>query len=262
MSAVNSFWYGSPLGILENLCITSFMKNGFEFHLWSYDPNVIVPQGCIVHDANQILDESLIFRMANEPAKGSIAPFSDWFRFKLLYEQGGTWVDMDMVCLKPFELYDGFVSSICGEENGKISMGIISLVKGHPMAKEIVDSYTNPCEIKPYDDQFRINTKKELSSLSLHEQREQMIWGFLGNDLLNLIFRNYSFNVLHTEEFYPIFHQDLCKIFIGDGDLSILENAKCIHMWGELVRYCGFDLNRIPPNTIFGKLLEKYSLQK
>lgn len=96
----------------------------------------------------------------------------------------------------------------------------------------------------------------------MHEQREQMIWGFLGNDLLNLIFRNYSFNVLHPEEFYPIFHQDLCKIFIEDGDLSILENAKCIHMWGELVRYCGLDLDKNPPNTIFGKLLKKYSLQK
>lgn len=256
MFVVNSFWYGSPITTIGELCIESFIKNGFEFHLWSYDPNIKVPNGCIVKDANEILDESLIFRLTQGNAKGSVAPFSDWFRFKLLYEQGGTWVDMDMVCLQPFEIQP---NSICGEEDGRISMGIISLEKGHPMAKEMVDCYTNPCVGKQYDTFFRLIKKKELSSLPLQRQREQMPWGFLGNDVLNLIYKNYNFNVLSTHDFYPIKCEKFYEIFLGNNDLNILGDAKCIHLWGEIIRFVKLKIDKnYNKNTLFGKLLDKF----
>ena len=41
---VNGFWYGSELGELEKLCINSWIKNGYEFHLWVYD-DIKIPKG-------------------------------------------------------------------------------------------------------------------------------------------------------------------------------------------------------------------------
>src|SRR6185312_16640543 len=36
---------------------------------------------------------------------GSLAGFSNFFRYKLLLENGGWWVDMDTVCLRPFHSF-------------------------------------------------------------------------------------------------------------------------------------------------------------
>ena len=57
-------------------------------------------------DANEIIPEKDVFRYKNSNqfghGKGSVAGFSDIFRYKLLFEKGGWWVDMDVTCLKPF----------------------------------------------------------------------------------------------------------------------------------------------------------------
>jgi mannosyltransferase OCH1-like enzyme len=41
--------------------------------------------------------------------KGSYAGFSDIFRYALLYKYGGWWVDMDVTCLKPFDVDEPYV---------------------------------------------------------------------------------------------------------------------------------------------------------
>lgn len=228
-SSVNSFWHGGSLGELEELCIKSFIKNGFTFNLWTYDKNIKVPNGCIIKDASEILDKKFIFKLKDI----SYAPFSDWFRFKLLYEQGGTWVDMDMICLKPFKIDN---NSVCGEFEDKISMGIINLEKKHPLAKLMVEAYENPSLITYYDTEDRKKIKKSLSGLSLVEQRKQSPWGFLGNDILNLTYKNYNLNKLPTNKFYPIPFITAGHIYNGISQPKDIAEANCIHMWGELYR--------------------------
>jgi len=101
---VQSLWIGE-LTQLEILCIQSFIKNGIDFHFYTYQSGMPLhlPVGTIVKDANEIMEEDLIFKL-----KESYLPFSDIFRYKLIHDKGGIWVDMDMVCLRPFtkELLD------------------------------------------------------------------------------------------------------------------------------------------------------------
>jgi hypothetical protein len=103
---VNGLWIGKTLSALELLTIRSFLYNGHTFHLWVYDGfETPVPEGVRVMDADSILAEDKIFRYKFKDqyghGKGSLAGFSDIFRYKLLYEHGGWWVDMDVTCLKP-----------------------------------------------------------------------------------------------------------------------------------------------------------------
>ena len=49
---INSFWYGGELTPMENICIKSFLKHGFQFVLWSYNKSLKVPQGCTLKDAS------------------------------------------------------------------------------------------------------------------------------------------------------------------------------------------------------------------
>jgi len=78
------------------------------------DFDVSFPENVILKDANKIIPESQVFRkkLADPKlgvGKGSFgSPFSDLFRYKLLYEHGGWWVDMDVTCLKPFDFSEPY----------------------------------------------------------------------------------------------------------------------------------------------------------
>lgn len=106
---VNALWIGSRLSKIEMLTLQSFVDNGHVFHLWSYGPiENELPDGVVLEDASQILPEEKIFRYKNfnkyGHGKGSVSGFSDIFRYKLLYDKGGWWIDMDVTCIKPLNV--------------------------------------------------------------------------------------------------------------------------------------------------------------
>ncbi len=106
---VHSLWIGKTLSVIELLTIHSFLKHGYVFNLWIYEPlETSVPDAVFIRDANIILPETKIFFYQNQSqfgiGKGSVAGFSDIFRYKLLHDVGGWWVDMDVTCLQPFQI--------------------------------------------------------------------------------------------------------------------------------------------------------------
>jgi Glycosyltransferase sugar-binding region containing DXD motif len=113
---VHGLWIGNRLGPMQVLTIRSFLAHGLNFHLWAYDQTLSpVPEGVILKDANQIILYDEVFRYpANGPidvqfGKGSYAGFSDIFRYKLLFEHGGWYTDMDVTCLKEPDFADEYV---------------------------------------------------------------------------------------------------------------------------------------------------------
>jgi hypothetical protein len=104
---INGLWIGDELSAMELLTLKSFVSHGHSFHLWAYNElKTPIPKGVVLKDANSIVGRERIFRykFKNQFGHGigSLAGFSDLFRYKLLYELGGWWVDMDVTCLKPF----------------------------------------------------------------------------------------------------------------------------------------------------------------
>ena len=111
---VHSLWIGSRLSLLEILTLKSFIYHGHIFYLWLYHSlENDIPEGVIIMDANQIIPEEKIFRYKYKNqfghGKGSLGGFSDIFRYKLLYEYGGWWTDMDITCLKPLNFDQPYI---------------------------------------------------------------------------------------------------------------------------------------------------------
>ena len=102
---------------MEQLCISSFLHHGHPFHLYTYPPIQGVPAGALVLDANEILPASKIFMYREVP---SYAGFANFFRYKLLLEKGGWFVDADTICLKPFEFAESFVFSSQGSGGARL----------------------------------------------------------------------------------------------------------------------------------------------
>src|SRR5579872_5264198 len=113
---VHGLWIGNSLSKLELLTLHSFVEHGHEFHLWTYsDIRTPLPRQVLLEDAAEIIPSACIFKkMEIDPetgvGRGSFgAPFSDLFRYKLLFEKGGYWTDMDITCLKPLDFEEEYV---------------------------------------------------------------------------------------------------------------------------------------------------------
>ena len=63
MVIVQSLWVGNSLSNMEVCCIKSFLKHGFTFHLYTYEPVKRIPKGTIVKDANEIMLHKEIFKL-------------------------------------------------------------------------------------------------------------------------------------------------------------------------------------------------------
>ena len=112
---VRTLWHGSALSVYEGCRCALSSKCGHEVEVYAYEA-IDVPQGVRLCDANEIIPRSEIFSYGSGLARGSFAAFSNLFRLKLLYERGGIWADLDVLCLKPMhDLPPSFV----GRESDK-----------------------------------------------------------------------------------------------------------------------------------------------
>lgn len=99
---INSLWIGE-LSDLEIASIKSWLNNGFTYHLYTYDNIENIPEGVEIKDANEIIPVNEFTNYKN-----FITPFSDLFRYKLLYLKGGCWVDCDLYSLRHFKINNKF----------------------------------------------------------------------------------------------------------------------------------------------------------
>src|SRR5260370_19334181 len=127
---IQGLWIGAELSVLEQLSIRSFLRNNHKYHLYVYDEMKNIQAGTVVKDAGKILPPSKIFQYKDQK---TYAGFANFFRYKLLLERGGWWVDADVVCLKPFHFSEAhvFATEMCrGQE--VISSGMIKVPANSP----------------------------------------------------------------------------------------------------------------------------------
>ena len=95
-----SFWHGGALSPYELFCLKSFIDCGYAVDLYTYDLKLVAPAGVRVCDAAELVSRDEVFVYQAEGfGKGSPSAFSNYFRYKLLAERGGWWIDTDVVCL-------------------------------------------------------------------------------------------------------------------------------------------------------------------
>lgn len=95
---IRGVWIGPNLTRIQRLSIQSFLDNGHEYHLYTYDPYVRgIPCRATVLDANEIVPWDMRSIFQND------ANFSDYFRSSVTAKLGGWYCDTDIVCLRPFD---------------------------------------------------------------------------------------------------------------------------------------------------------------
>ena len=144
-------------------------KNGHDVHLFAYEDVQGVPDGITVLDANEVIPAHEIFTVRN-----SYAIFADWFRWELLFEKGGCWVDTDVICLKPFTFEEPIIFGLHSSISAAI--GVLRFPVGHPLSRSLADLCQAPNTPLPYDTP-KMRVKKFVRKYLLGNRRDRVRWG-------------------------------------------------------------------------------------
>jgi hypothetical protein len=233
---INSLWIGSHLSILELLTIKSFLQKDHEFHLWAYDNIDNLPEGIIIRDANGIIEREKIFKYKYNSiqgiGKGSYAGFSDIFRFKLLSIVGGWWIDMDVTCLRYFDIDAPYLFP------RSLDMNLATNVIKCPGNSKLMES----CYNRAIKEITENNTDYTVPVRILNEEVKKL-------GLTKFIVKNFV-----TFDSYVILSTNL------HFDLPINKNIYAIHWCNVIWSTYHLDKEKFNPKSLFGSLILKYGV--
>jgi len=220
---------------MEQLSISSFLRNGHDYHLYVYDNVKHIPVGTVVRDANEILPSSRIFQYKRSP---SYAGFSNFFRYKLLLERGGWWVDTDTICLKRFDFSEEYVFS--SEINAKGREVVNSGVIKAPAGSCVMAYAWDVCGTK---------------------DPARLVWGETGPRLMAKAVKKFSLGKYQRPHyaFCPIDYEQWRKV-LAPGFAPVFDDRTyAIHLWNEMWRIAGQDKDtHYPPTCLYEKLKQTY----
>ena len=230
---IQGLWIGSELSVMEQLSIASFLQNGHEYHLYVYDEVKNIPAGTVIKDAREILPASRIFQYKHY---ATYAGFSNFFRYKLLLERGGWWVDTDTVCMKSFDFPEAHVFAT--ERVGEMEVVASGLIKA-PAGSQVMAYAWEVCQSKV---------------------PEQLVWGETGPRLMGEAVQKFSMERYKKPYpcFCPLSYSEWRRLLEPEGS-AVDEGAYAIHLWNEMWRAAGQDKNTpYHQDCLYEQLKRKY----
>ncbi|HEX4964104.1 MAG TPA: glycosyltransferase [Thermoanaerobaculia bacterium] len=229
---IQTLWIGPQLSTLERLALRSFLAHGHEVHLYAYGQVRGVPPGAVVRDAREILPEAAVFLYHDVP---SYSGFSNFFRYKLLLERGGWWVDSDVVCLAPFDQPEEHVFASEPLRSGPVPA--TAVIKA-PAGSEVMAWAWEICQ------------GKDPSALEWGETGPQLLAGLLGR--LGLA-------AVPTEVFCPLPYDRWSDVLDPAFAWEPGAATRAIHLWNEMWRRDGRSKDdSYPPGCLYERLKARY----
>lgn len=218
----------------------SFVDYGHKYILYAYEA-LEVPAGVELHDASQIAPKSSVFYYGAKAGvgRGSIAAFSNVFRYRLLHEFGEWWVDTDVLCRseKPPEA-DIFLG---WEDEKVVGSAILKFPKRHTFIEQAIKA-----------------AEKGGSDLE---------WGETGPTLITTLMKQSDLgeNVVSPNLSYPIPSADALQLLLPsfcDQVRQKTENAPMLHIWNEVLRRAVvFKWIAPPAGSFMSELFARHDVQ-
>ncbi|MCK1394725.1 glycosyltransferase [Bradyrhizobium sp. 1] len=123
---IHCFWSDALPSAMSHLALRSMIRQGHPVTLYTYDDvatmQALVPSGVMVADAESVVPRSTY---QHAVVHSEIRYFSDIFRYAVLQQFGGWWLDTDIVLVKPldFGAQHVFSTQWSGVENGHVCVG-------------------------------------------------------------------------------------------------------------------------------------------
>lgn len=236
MLEVNSFWDGE-LTLLETVCINSFLQHGVAYNLYVYDKPQNLPTGVTLRDAAAILPREKVFRYtAGEFNLGSIAGFTNLFRYTVIYQLGGWWIDTDVCLLKQFDFAETevYFEESSTTESFYVSTSCFKAPPGSAIMQECLRRFA----------------EKDVSQVVHGETGPRLLTAaILALDRRELVRGN--------QQVMPVPWWDWQRL-LYDESLA-LDGYDAVHFWNAMIAAEKIDKNsQFPPNAPFERLKRAY----
>lgn len=270
LAPVNTLWVGTDFGKLERACLRSFLRVGHPVRIFLYNKIDGIPGGVEIHNARDVLPESKIIRHR----RGSLALFSDYFRYKLQALNAGYWVDADMYCLRPFDFAETMVVGWYSEDS--CNGAVLRLPATSPLLIALLSIFEE-CRLAPWvpfrervgfiiDNsqaaRFRLRRRIRAALQPRFSRRDlttNLSWGAAGPKAIthHVNALGLGDKVLAREVFYPVHYKDAAWISDPTKPLeSMVSTETCaVHLWNYLLG----DIKDKPalPGSFLDRLLQE-----
>jgi len=257
-SIIQGLWVGGSLSVIEALSIKSFLFHGHKFHLYAYDPIENVPDGALIRDANDILPKRQIYRKRD----GSLSSFANLFRWVLLKKLGGIWVDMDVICLRPFDFPDDILFG--WESDRWINNAILKFPVNNPFTTIMARACEDVNLFQPIDSE-RAVIKKILRRYFLGKEKSRVYTRHTepgGPWYFTRFLDHYDMAHLAkpVECFYPLPFHKWQNAFTADAvPQESIENSYSVHLWNTAYLHTKTNKQNLDlEGTLIGSLRDRY----
>ena len=233
-----AFWWGDGLSPYEVLCLKSFIDHGHRVNLYTFDSRLAVPDGVLTCDAAELISRDRFFTYKSGQGQGSPAGFSNLFRYRLLAEKGGWWIDTDVVCLSSrIPIVDQFFAY---QEDDLVNGAVLFFQPQHPA---ILCCYART---------------EQLGSSAQ--------WGDTGPRLLTKVLKELAcFDRAYSAELcYPVHYLDALDLLRPSEAAAVAERIKSslfLHLWNEQLRRNGIQKECLPPRgSVLRQLADRHGV--
>lgn len=249
MTPCNTLWIGPTLSRVERACFRSVLRAGHPLVLYCYDEPAGIPEGVEVRDAAAVLPRESVIRHSS----GSVALFSNWFRYELQRRGAGIWLDSDVYLLRPI---DGERRYLFGhEDSGTLNGAVLRLPADSALLARLLAIFEESTVPPWLTGRERLRARWRLPTTG-RTGLAKMPWGVAGPRALTALAADEGLThwALPRHVFYPRHYTEAGWILDPAASLESVANDGSIgvHLWNEEIKH--FKDKPAPPGSFLARL--------
>ena len=247
---LTTLWVGENINPIVEVAWLSWLKQGYCVSV--YCSNIIKEN--LNESLKEFINTKLFFKNALKIMEfknnDEILPLSDLWRYKMLYEMGGIWIDSDMILLDQLPNKDCIITSEHTLQAGgrkskmlyKPNIGILKFEKGNELlGKTIARIEKNMIIDKP---QYTDNMRTFTAELKKRPEYDKYI--VMPNDTCSVPFWNFK------ELYLPLDEYSVKYSVSPLNKTDILNNSFALHCWENFSIGNKIDIANCDSDSIFG----------
>ncbi len=247
------------LGLIERLCVQSFLDAGHPVVLYTYGDIAGVPAEVELRDASDILPEAAMLT-PNEPRAKAL--HADLFRYRLLAQARQTiWSETDAYCCRLLEPKDGYL--LGWESEAHVGCGILCLPSDSDALTRLLAFTHDEYAIPPWEERAKRRAWRRARKAGAPIHASEHAWGIWGAEALTHFLRETGEigQVLAQDRLYPFAFAERGALIDPKADQARLsEETLSIHLYGRrLLTEMGADGPE--PDSLLGRLLAKHGVE-
>jgi|GEM_PF-82526 len=265
LPSIGMLWIGGSLSWLEQLCVQSFLDNGHEVVLFTYDGVENVPAGVRMEPASDILPTNRIIRHAKT---GSPAYHADLFRLNMLRDTDLIWADTDAYCHQPWDIkpgthFHGWIS----DDKPLVNNGVLGLPKDSKTLAAMLEFTSDEYPIPPWFKRWKRDELQALKDKGTPTHVSELPWGVWGPNAVSHFLKETG-EISHSfpgHVIYPVPFKNARAVFVkkrlGYVRSLLLPDTLSIHFWGRRFRNIAGNFDgRCEEGSLVDALLAKHRI--